>query len=180
MTDRLIEELKARVVSGKRLTMLGVADMPKPFQPATKTEIAHAEQRLGVHFPTIFRRVYGEVGNGGFGPGYGMIGLITGHQDEGSIISHYEFDTGVLWENWRWPHGRVRLAHWGCSIWSCVDLTTEAAPVLRFDPNGFIESSEDTRDEGLEPSESLEQFFVAEKDGFGDWLSDWLNGTLKF
>ena len=39
-------------------------------------EIAEAERRLGFQLPELLRELYTCVGDGGFGPGYGFLGLI--------------------------------------------------------------------------------------------------------
>jgi hypothetical protein len=43
--------------------------------PVTREAIYDAEQALGFALPELLRRLYEEVGNGGFGPGYGLFGL---------------------------------------------------------------------------------------------------------
>lgn len=150
--------------------------------PASVGELAETEKRLGMRLPPLVRRVYAEVGNGGFGPGYGLWGLITGHQDDrDSVVSRYELYTGPAPEgdeNWRWPRSRIVLAHWGCAICSCLDLAFEPAPVLRFDPGRFV--ARGAAEHGAVPSESLDPCFAPEADSFGEWLRAWLDGRVKF
>ena len=143
-----------------------------PFPPVTQEECAEAAARLGVQLPESVRRVYMEIANGGFGPGYGLVGLITGARLDtgGSAISLYE----VFRENdpedplWSWPAGLLPVCHWGCAIYSCVDCTQVSAPVLRFDPNGH------------ELGASWHSAFRLEARSFEDWLRRWTTGTLPF
>src|SRR5690242_515603 len=49
---------------------------PLPALPlATAHDIEQAEAKLGFAIDPLMRRLYTEVGNGGFGPGYGVLGL---------------------------------------------------------------------------------------------------------
>jgi hypothetical protein len=43
--------------------------------PVTEQVLQETEHRLGRALPTILRTVYTTVANGGFGPGYGLVGL---------------------------------------------------------------------------------------------------------
>ena len=45
--------------------------------PASPRELAESEERIGFDLPPLLRSIYSEIANGGFGPGYGFIGLIT-------------------------------------------------------------------------------------------------------
>src|SRR5262249_21727876 len=46
--------------------------------PATTAAVDEAERAIGYAFHPFHRRLLTEVGNGGFGPGYGLIGLPGG------------------------------------------------------------------------------------------------------
>jgi len=43
--------------------------------------VATVESRLGFGLPPLLRELYTQVGNGGFGPGYGILGLEGGFAD---------------------------------------------------------------------------------------------------
>lgn len=43
------------------------------YGPLLDEEIAESEELLGFTLPPFVRRVYTQVGNGGFGPGYGGV-----------------------------------------------------------------------------------------------------------
>ena len=49
---------------------------------AREDALASDERRLGFRLPLLMKRLYREIGNGGFGPGYGLIGLSGGALDD--------------------------------------------------------------------------------------------------
>ena len=108
--------------------------------PASADELAEAERRLGFALPSLLRRLYTEVANGSWGPGYGPTVAIGGARvdlDDG-LVDWYRTmrDAGAdpddaSWPGW--PDRLVAVCHWGCAIWSCVDCST--GRVIRFDPN---------------------------------------------
>ena len=68
----LIGELKQRALEG------GLVDddgKQTEHAPLPETVIAGVEESLGFRLQPLLRRVYGEIANGGFGPGYGILGL---------------------------------------------------------------------------------------------------------
>lgn len=48
--------------------------------------VESAEAKMGLGLPPLLRELYTQVGNGGFGPGYGVFGLEGGYTDP-QIIS---------------------------------------------------------------------------------------------
>jgi hypothetical protein len=54
------------------------------FPPATEKQILKTERQLGFALPLLLRLLYTHVANGGFGPGYGIIGAIGGFSFTGS------------------------------------------------------------------------------------------------
>ena len=58
------------------------ADLPLPqdfvFPPATAQQAAETEYLLGFALPHLLRELFMTVANGGFGPGYGLNGVIGG------------------------------------------------------------------------------------------------------
>ena len=59
----------------------GFVEKLPPLKPASVDAVEAAERRFGHAFPSLLRRLYLEVGNGGFGPGYGIIGLPESDHD---------------------------------------------------------------------------------------------------
>jgi len=59
-------------------------------EPASEASIKDAEKSLGFAIPRLLRLCYSTVGNGGFGPGYGVIGLEGGFaSDYGTLVEAY-------------------------------------------------------------------------------------------
>jgi hypothetical protein len=105
------------------------------FPPATEAQVAATERALGFALPLLLRRLYMEVGNGGFGPCRAFLAVHGGYADEdiGKALTladvyavfHDPKDT-VL------PHGVVPVLNWGCARRSCVGCTIPEAPVHLF------------------------------------------------
>lgn len=92
---------------------------PARFPPASPRVVEASEMEMGVRFPELLRMVYQEVGNGGFGPGYGLLGLRHGYSDEGTTLEgrYAEFTASGL------PAALLPLWDWGCGAWACLDWT---------------------------------------------------------
>ena len=54
---------------------------PKLLKPARSSELSADEESLGFRLPPLLKRIYTEIGNGGFGPGYGLICMSSGASD---------------------------------------------------------------------------------------------------
>lgn len=143
-------------------------DRPLP-SPATLDELAAAEASIGVALPVLLGRLYVEVANGGFGPGYGIVGVAGGWTDRGDTLVDLtrSFRRGSPFDAWAWPTGLLPICHLGDGMYACVDTTRPGAPVVVWDPSGPDEDSED--DDGgdsdlTEVAPSLEE-----------WLRRWLD-----
>ncbi len=66
------------------------------FPPASEAQMRKTEQQLGFALPPLLRLLYTHVANGGFGPGYGLIGVIGGFSFTGSggknIVERYRWN----------------------------------------------------------------------------------------
>lgn len=109
-------------------------------------EIARAEIQLGFELPSLLRRLYLEVGNGGFGPGYELYALNANNLSEDSLVTAYlgmrSMSQKDLGEHWAddvkpslWPECVLMLCDWGCNIYSCLDCVSPELPVYRMDSN---------------------------------------------
>ena len=134
---------------------------------ASVEAVVAAETLLEFSFPSLLRSLYLAVGNGGFGPGYGVIGVEGGHKtDEGdSIEKLYEsFCTPDADDKeWKWPKGLLPFCHWGCAIYSCVNINEVEYPVIWFDPNG------------RELGEPMAKQFNSHRPSLESWFAGWLN-----
>lgn len=138
--------------------------------PVSLDELELAEQKLGFQLPSLLRALYLQIGNGGFGPGYGLISL----NDMGAKNYHINLVDGYLLginfvqaDYPSWPRQFITVCNWGDNITSMVNWTTPLSPVYRF--NG------DKYDTG--PFESA---IKLESLSLQTWLEDWLNDRPLF
>jgi hypothetical protein len=170
-TAELIALDKASSRPGKRLHEIG-----KIYPPATWEMVRAAEERLGFPLPTLLGRVWIEVGNGGFGPGYGLFGLEGGHveeisrltvpdlyfytlEDPNSLLLPLDEDAQLMWNAppWDpWPKKLVPICDWGCGSQSAIDCSTAEGEVI------------DLR-EGIDR--------IPRRATFARWMEDWVNGV---
>src|SRR5690242_3913384 len=75
MDDVIVESIRRRLET--KVSDLGSLPLSE-LKPADRVGVARDERRLGFTLPALLKRLYAEIGNGGFGPGYGLIGLTNG------------------------------------------------------------------------------------------------------
>jgi hypothetical protein len=130
---------------------------------ASESSIRDAERALGFAIPAILRRLYSEIGDGGFGPGHGFYGLVSGTEkfpDENVTYLYRLFRKGDPEDpEFSWPHMLLPVLDWGCAIRSCVDCSIPSLPIVRHDPN--VETPLQFKNEGWH---------------FEEWLQAWLDG----
>lgn len=61
---------------------------PFAFPPATEQQIEQTEQQLGFPLPPLLRLLYTQIANGGFGPGFGILGVIGGYPGIDHVPGH--------------------------------------------------------------------------------------------
>jgi hypothetical protein len=160
-----------------RADQLGAAmeapvEAPLP-RPATPEQVAAAEAALGVPLPGLLRRLYLEVANGGFGPGYGIVGLPPdGWQDDRrDLVRLQQVQRGDPDDadpaRWRWPPTLLALCSLGDVVYACVDASRPGAPVLEYDPSDL-----DWDDDGWPLDEA--SALVEVRPSLASWLEDWL------
>ncbi len=134
-----------------------------PVAPAEAVE--EAESVIGYRLPPLLRRLYLELGNGGFGPGYGILGLRGGHRDiRRTALDWYREAHGTPSSHWYFlPASLLPVCHWGCAIYSFVDCSQPEGPMWGWDPN---------------PGPVDQQALYREPVAFAEWLSRWLAGKL--
>jgi hypothetical protein len=147
------------------------ADRPLP-PPATVSQLAAAEQGMGVRFPSLLRRIYLEVANGGFGPGPGLVGIRGGWTtDHGkSVEDLYDEMQDATTENpsWVWPAGLVPLVDLG-GVYACVDCSGETGRIVEFD----FEELEDP-DQG---GRGWSRAFTERATSLAAWLDGWVTSA---
>src|ERR1044071_3132257 len=88
----LLKKLRARAADRARATDDAKRQRARVFPPIDQKTVAAAEKRLGFKLPAPLRVLYTRVGNGGFGPAYGLLGLVGGAKNEErrDAVSVYE------------------------------------------------------------------------------------------
>jgi hypothetical protein len=155
----------------------GLRHEQHPQPPAMLAEFARAEQEMGMALPHLMRRLYCEVGNGGWGPGYGFYplhrkddkswGLVECYLDSCSEtqadIDEYFPDSEEDADKdkpFLWPKQCVQVVDWGCNMYSTIDIALAECPVYFQDHNQFYGR------------------WAITADSLHEWLTSWLDGTL--
>jgi hypothetical protein len=118
---RLIARVRERAYVPERATDFaashGILSITRP--PATLGQIAQVEGALGVIFSSLLVALYTQVGNGGFGPAYGLVPL-----EEMVETGEWYHEPGV-------SRRLMKVCDWGCAIVSCLDFARPNLPVVR-------------------------------------------------
>lgn len=140
--DELIARIKSRIADPLRAVDAAtwVSPLPTVAPLATAAEVDAAEVALGFALPVLLRRLYMEVGNGGFGPKYGLEGVPTIPEVPGApniVVLYDMYCSGPPAEYplHVWPRGVVPLISGGCLYMECVDFLCPPYPVTLFDGN---------------------------------------------
>ena len=124
---------------------------------ATPAQVAAAEQALGLRLPGFLARLYLEVGDGGFGPGRGLISL------DKLVGETAELRKGdVLPRNRSWPPALLPIVERDPG-WSCIDAATGA--VIDWDPEDLDERTSEAR---------FQRSFSDTAPSLETWLAKWL------
>jgi hypothetical protein len=152
--DALIHKLRARAQVEPRRPMWQ-GDKPGLHAPASSEAIAAAEVMLGFRLPTLLRRIYEDVADGGFGPAYGILPMASHYPEAGQHETVVEVRDKLAVDP-RWPTRIVPLCDWGCANWSWLDCRAVNGSVVTLAGEaGFYEQAYDLR----------------------SWLTAWLSGA---
>ncbi|WP_063771041.1 SMI1/KNR4 family protein [Streptacidiphilus neutrinimicus] len=159
MTEWTDEEIIAKIRA--------YADSKQLPPPAPVEAVAELEAAVGHPMPSLLRRLYCEVANGGFGVDGDVVSLTDNGRwfsDEESLIKiHQEWSTPQEQLD-LYPNHILPLATMGCAIWWCIDLSTPEGRMWGWDPNSLCERHR----------------LFPEKFTFAEWLADWLQGHRTF
>jgi hypothetical protein len=165
-SDDLLARIRERLAAD---TAGSAAPGSLPFAPATIAAIEEAERSLDFALPALLKRVLREVGNGGFGPGSGLLGVRGGATDEhgSSLVDLYDSFSAKNPEDpgWCWPSFLVPICAWGDSTYSCVDCATIDGQLVTFDANGY------------RPGTDLDRLLEPQQLSLEAWLRAWVEGT---
>lgn len=156
------EQVLTRVAFAARNTRpWGWPSLPAPVDAAT---LDRAETALGFTLPPLLAELYLRIGDGGFGPSYGLLPLLEGRPaGEPPVVGQYlaNREEGRRDPDWPWPEGILPISHWGCGMYACVDCRTPEGAVLLFEPN----------------ADDAEHAWYTDAPGLAEWLNTWLDGT---
>lgn len=131
-----------------------------PLTPAAPEALHRVEEAVGAVLPALFRRCYLELGNGGFGPGNGLLPAPTGSGPEPETLHDDQFSNR---RGWLVSGSLLLICHWGCGIASLIDVRDPDGPMWAIDPHG-----------PNNPSDALFQQDLT----FTEWLGRWAEGVL--
>lgn len=176
----LIDRIKSKVEAGTITLMQEKHGREATLYPTVvHDEIMQVETQIGFQFPALVRELYVQVGNGGFGPGYGILGVSTSIPMDNSLekwIDLWDYDLDILrtmlddipndkrpvyFETLRrMQTGQIcTYADWGCGVYTRIDFGDPELPVYTADGSPLLERHS---------SGNLRQ-----------WWSDWVDGRIK-
>ncbi len=136
--------------------------------PTSVAEIERIERRLGLMFPPFLRRLYMQVGDGGFGPGLDVeipgypAGLLWSLS---RVADAYEHSLTPLAEFPSWPRQLLPIATLGGDLDVAVDCSDPDHPVLALDADRA-----DLGSGGV---------WVVLANCVEQWMADWLDGNRR-
>jgi len=146
---------------GQAMSTPGPTTQPLPLDTAG---LARAEAELGFALPPMLRRVYLEVGDGGFGPGGGLMRVADAAAAYARLRTGAELPRGRTW-----PEGLVPVVQ-ADPGYDCVDASTEAGRVVAWDPDGLGERSGE---------KAWNRSFSEVAPSIEAWLSGWVGGRTQ-
>jgi hypothetical protein len=165
--ERIISNLKSHLSQSCNTNELVIPERVL-LAPATLEEIAQAERNLGFAICPLLKRIYFEIGDGGFGPGQGLIGIGHGyakHFGDTADTLYKKLVAKNPWEpGWYWPNGLLPFCDWGFGTYSCVDCNKPGHPIVYADPVF------------KEPEDDMDDIFIEHKNSVKEWFEDWLMG----
>jgi hypothetical protein len=162
---------------GKLLKLIAAA-------PLSRDKIANVEQSLGITLPRLVVSLYSQIGNGGFGPGHGILPLIPPE-----LVPSYLDAAFDLYQELNWsPTGSAVSAatsnllpfcEWGSGQFSCLlldDHCCDDASLVRLNEGWDENTTRMISREGNYRAPGL----IFESSSLQDWLSDWIDGADLF
>ena len=126
--------------------------------PASPESLDEAERRLGFALPRALRQLYGEVADGGFGPGSGLLQNERGAE-------RYLAVQGEAPRNQRWPDRLVPIVD-DNPVLDCLDASVANGLVITWDPEDLWERVSD---------KTWQRSFAETAPSLEAWLDQWLD-----
>lgn len=96
LVTRIRQHCEQAAQDGLRLGPTTFKRIVTPFPPTTEQQVGETEQQFGFSLPVLLRLLYTRVANGGFGPGFGIIGAKNGfpgvNHVSGDIAHRYRWE----------------------------------------------------------------------------------------
>lgn len=173
----LSEDERELVERVKSLVLTEPLRWPNHAPPVSESDLVRVEALLGFGLPPLLRQMYLQVGNGGFGPGYGLYPLDNAEDPKAfcndslltTSLALRSMTTEEFVRYWKqgtgedemelsdWPEQILEVCEWGCNIYSYLDCSQPGYPVLRLDHNTAVRR------------------FTLEALSFRQWLEAWLD-----
>ncbi len=176
--DTLIERLKQQINTGRAPSEDYNFVRQHANPPVTMADLIEAEAKLEFSLPPLLKRIYAEIGNGGFGPGYGLFKLTLDRsvddEYDDALVDTYLARHPAGHEAWslspgeggaevqqpiEYPDQVLMICEWGCNIYSFLDCSSPEYRVLGKDHNYSLTEH------------------VLECPSFHQWLEAWLAGV---
>lgn len=138
----------------------------------TAKEQEAVEAQLGWKLPPLLVFLYQRIGNGGFGPGYGLMELAATRKRGfgGNAIAVLNLlrggDRSLEGRDQpppALPAGVLPLVYWGCTAYTLVDCRAPDLPVFSWDCDGPDAQSDWPVEDQMQPLGL----------GLVDWIGDW-------
>ncbi|MDX3586226.1 hypothetical protein [Streptomyces europaeiscabiei] len=142
-----------------------------PFPPLAMAEVERAERRLGYRLPLLLRRIYTEIGDGGFGPEGGLASL-TPRRIPQRPVADWPCATTIHAKRPGWGPAAswFFLTGGGCTMEWYVSLIAVDHPVLLWDADGWEPGWGQDPHDGLRyAAPSLRQWLWTWADGGDVW-----------
>ena len=167
MTD-LIARIRSRCTDPHTACECADSQMPaKVFSVASDADVDALEGDLGFSIPGFYRDLLTSVGNGGYGPGYGLAGTLHGARPEGDYVAdlYKAFREPRPHDPlWNWPGKLLPAAHMGCGMYWCIDCAGSEGRVIWFEPNPH------------EVGKPWDDAMIPLATSVQDWFERWLDG----
>jgi hypothetical protein len=138
--------------------VMGLSPAPKINPTINQVEIDEAENKLGFKLPQLLKDIYTQIGNGGFGPGYGLYQLQT------MVHIYLEYINN---NRMNWKKSLLPILTWGCRYESSIDCLSTEGQVY------FTEIIEDNENN----NSPIQIATKTQTQSFEKFMNDWANGV---
>ncbi len=156
------------------------------LRPLTQFDVSDAESALGFALPPLLVRLYTEVGNGGFGPGDGLLPLLDADRplsqadDDETVRSEYRRLRAIKGAGRRVWRRVLPIVDHGCGEFSCLFVIEPgelSPPVVTVEPNASTKA-ETLKHLGY-GLPYLGPGLLPTRWSFHGWLTEWANDPRR-